>query len=394
MDKKQLVKVQTKNVKPKNVILNEYNVGVKCREYEQNLPAFLNSYFIYLKSNVLPMTRMRYLQDITFFFDYLVSETNLTEAKVAKDVAVEDINKVKATDVNLFLDYSRQYEKVQGNSVYVYENGNRTLARKKSSISVLFKHLYRDGLVDKNITDGFNPIRVPKAGEHEIKALQDNEVMIMLDAVSTGQGLTKKELQYWEKTKKRDKAILILFVTYGLRLSELQQLNVSSFNFDREEFIIYRKRDKESAMPLNRSVSEVILDYIKNERKETDPDEGLFLSLQGKRMSQRQIRELVKKYSAIGLKTSHKNGYSPHKLRATTATSLISRGNSIYDVQALLDHDQVTTTQLYAAHRANVKRDLVKNMEWEEDRVEGLEEADEKDILLSVELNDFTDKKK
>ena len=394
MDKKQLVKVQTKNVKPKNVILNEYNVGVKCREYEQSLPAFLNSYFIYLKSNVLPMTRMRYLQDITFFFDYLVSETNLTEAKVTKDVTVEDINKVKATDVNLFLDYSRQYEKVQGNSVYVYENGNRTLARKKSSISVLFKHLYRDGLVDKNITDGFNPIRVPKAGEHEIKALQDNEVMIMLDAVSTGQGLTKKELQYWEKTKKRDKAILILFVTYGLRLSELQQLNVSSFNFDREEFIIYRKRDKESAMPLNRSVSEVILDYIKNERKETDPDEGLFLSLQGKRMSQRQIRELVKKYSAIGLKTSHKNGYSPHKLRATTATSLISRGNSIYDVQALLDHDQVTTTQLYAAHRANVKRDLVKNMEWEEDRVEGLEEADEKDILLSVELNDFTDKEK
>lgn len=393
MDKKQLVKVQTKNVKPKNVILNEYNVGVKCREYEKNLPKFLNSYFIYLKSNVLPMTRMAYLQDVTFFFEYLVSETSLTKAETAKDVTVEEMNKIKASDVNIYLDYCRQYEKVHGNSVYVYENGNRTLARKKSSISVLFKHLYRDELIEKNITDGFNPIRVPKAGEHEIKALQDNEVMIMLDAVSTGQGLTKKELQYWEKTKKRDKAILILFVTYGLRLSELQQLNVSSFNFDREEFIIYRKRDKESTMPLNRSVSEVILDYIKNERKETDPDEGLFLSLQGKRMSQRQIRELVKKYSAIGLKTSHKNGYSPHKLRATTATSLISRGNSIYDVQALLDHDQVTTTQLYAAHRANVKRDLVKNMEWEEDRVEGLNEDDEKAVLSSLDLEDFTDKK-
>lgn len=394
MDKKQHVKVQTKNIKPKNVILNEYNVGLKCREYEKNLPSFLNSYFIYLKSNVLPMTRMAYLQDVTFFFEYLVSESGLTDAVEAKDVTVEDMNKIKASDVNLYLDYCRQYEKVHGKSVYVYENGNRTLARKKSSISVLFKHLYRDELVEKNITDGFNPIRIPKAGEHEIKALQDNEVMIMLDAVSTGQGLTKKELQYWEKTKKRDKAILILFVTYGLRLSELQQLNVSSFNFDREEFIIYRKRDKESAMPLNRSVSEVILDYIKNERKETDPDEGLFLSLQGKRMSQRQIRELVKKYSAIGLKTSHKNGYSPHKLRATTATSLISRGNSIYDVQALLDHDQVTTTQLYAAHRANVKRDLVKNMEWEEDRVEGLTEDDEKEILSSIDLGDFTDVEK
>ena len=70
----------------------------------------------------------------------------------------------------------------------------------------------------------------------------------MLDAVSDGTGLTKHEYSYWEKTKKRDKAILILFLTYGLRLSELQQLNLSSFNFSRGEFKIYRKRGKESIM--------------------------------------------------------------------------------------------------------------------------------------------------
>jgi site-specific recombinase XerC len=87
--------------------------------------------------------------------------------------------------------------------------------------------------------------------------------MIMLDAVSTGNGLTKKELQYWEKTKKRDKAILVLFLTYGLRLSELQMLNVSSFNFSRGEFTIYRKRNKESKMPLNKSVSLVINEYLR-----------------------------------------------------------------------------------------------------------------------------------
>jgi site-specific recombinase XerD len=66
--------------------------------------------------------------------------------------------------------------------------------------------------------------------------------------------------------------------------------------------------------------------------------------------------------------TSRRGGYSPHKLRATAATSLIGRGNSIYDVQALLDHEQVTTTQLYAQHRMNTKRDLVNGMEWELER--------------------------
>ena len=108
-----------------------------------------------------------------------------------------------------FIDYCRRYSVEKDNEVVVYENSNKTLARKKSSLSVMFKQLYRDELVEKNITDGFDPIKVPKAGEREIKALQDDEVMIMLDAVSTGTHLTDKERQYWNKTKKRDKAILI-----------------------------------------------------------------------------------------------------------------------------------------------------------------------------------------
>ena len=216
---------------------------------------------------------------------------------------------------------------------------------------------------------------MPKASEREIKALQDDEVMIMLDAVTTGANLTPKEHQYWEKTKKRDKAILLLFITYGLRLFELQQLNVSSFNFNRGEFKIYRKRDKEAIMPMNRSVTEVITDYLENERADDEKivsghEDALFLSLQGRRMTERAIRDLVKKYTSIGMSTSRRAGYSPHKLRATAATSLIGRGNSIFDVQALLDHEQVTTTQLYANHKMNVKRDLVKDMEWELERKE------------------------
>lgn len=370
---KKNIKIHNKSDKPDNIVLKEQEIIFRCEDIENRLPRFLRGYFIYLKGNVLPMTRLAYLGDVLFFFEYLVNETDLISADNPKDVTLSELNNIKAVDVNIFIDYCRRYTKEKENGIYIYENNNKTLARKKSSVSVMFKQLYRDELLDKNITDGFDPIRVPKAQEREIKALQDNEVMIMLDAVSTGNGLTKKEHQYWEKTKKRDKAILILFVTYGLRLSELQQLNVSSFNFTRGEFKIYRKRDKESVMPLNKSVTAAVEDYILNERKEigdiVDKD-ALFLSLQGTRMSSRQIRTLVKKYTSIGMQTSRSGGYSPHKLRATAATSLIGRGNSIFDVQALMDHEQVTTTQLYAAHKANVKRDLVNNMEWEVERTD------------------------
>ncbi len=375
-NRKKQIKIHNKSDKPDNIVMKEHEILLQCQEIESQLPSFLRGFFNYLKGNVLPMTRLAYLHDIRFFFNYLVNDTELTHCSDIKKIELEDFKKIKAVDVNLFIDYCRQYQVETDKAIIIYENSNKTLARKKSSISVMFKQLYRDGLLDKNITDGFDPIRVPRAGEREIKALQDNEVMLMLDAVTTGNGLTKKEQEFWQKTRRRDKAILMLFVTYGLRLSELQQLNVSSFNFNRGEFKIYRKRGKESLMPLNESVYEVITEYIELERASEDTltdeyKDALFLSLQGRRMTERQIRELVRKYTSIGMKTSREGGYSPHKLRATAATSLIGRGNSIYDVAALLDHEQVTTTQLYAAHKKNIKRDLVKDMEWEIERKEG-----------------------
>ena len=125
-------------------------------------------------------------------------------------------------------------------------------------------------------------------------------------------------------------------------------------------------------MPINNTCEMVVKDYVLNERTKSEllDDEvkdALFLSLQNKRMDPKSIRQLVKKYTSISMETSRSNGYSPHKLRATAATSLIQNGFSIYDVQNLLDHDNVTTTQLYAAHKKNVKRDIVNNFEWLDD---------------------------
>lgn len=357
--------------KPENIIRKEQEIKKLCSEIENELPRFMSGYFAYLKGNVLPMTRLAYLRDVLFFSNYLIRETDLTEAKIPKDLREHDFDKIQGRDVNIFLDYCRSYTLEDDGYIHVYENDQRSLSRKKSSLSVLFKHLYREGFVTKNITDAFNPIRVPKPGDKQIKALTEDEVMKMLDGVVHGKDLTKREQLYWEKTKLRDKAILLFFLTYGLRITELQQLNLSSFNFSRDEFIIYRKRGKESTMPLNRTARNAVLEYIEQERPkdglEEENQDALFLSLQKNRMTERQIREMVKKYTSIGLKTSRAAGYSPHKLRATAATSLIRRGSSIYDVQELLDHENVTTTQLYADHAENSRRDLIRGYELEDD---------------------------
>lgn len=369
MDQRE-TRYHNKSDKPDNLVKRENEIFERSLAIEEQLPYFMKSFFIYLKTSVLPLSRLAYLGDIQFFCHYLIKETEITQAASIKDITKEEFNDITAKDINIFIgDYCTRYKIIKENIITVYENGNRSLARKKSSLSVLFKFLYRDKIIERNITDSLNPIRLPKPGEKEIKTLEQDEVMRMLDAAQSGEGLTKKELDYWRKTKKRDKAILVLFVTYGLRLYELQHLNISSFNFNRGDFKIYRKRGKETSMPLNKSVESSIKDYLFNERAPEDRlkseyKDALFLSLQGRRMTERAIRELVKKYTSIGMATSRASGYSPHKLRATAATSLIEQGNSIFDVQNLLDHENVTTTQLYAAHKKHAKQELIRNFEW------------------------------
>ena len=189
------VKINNRSDKPDNIVLREHEIVSKCEDIQNQLPRFLRGFFAYLKGNVLPMTRLSYLNDIRFFCRYLIDETNLTDASEISDIKLEEFNRIKAVDVNVFIDYCRKYTVEKDSEILIYENGSKTLARKKSSLSVMFKQLYRDELIDKNITDGFDPIKVPKASEREIKALQDDEVMIMLDAVSTGSHLTPKERQ-------------------------------------------------------------------------------------------------------------------------------------------------------------------------------------------------------
>ncbi|SFE42781.1 tyrosine-type recombinase/integrase [Peptostreptococcus sp. D1] len=376
-------KIHNKSSKPDNIIARDNEIIKECEAIESSLPKFMREYFIFLRGSVAVTTRRAYLQDILFFCNYLVEADLYTNAEKASNITIDEFKEITSRDVNLFIgDYCNRYYKNINDDRVIFENNSRSLSRKKSSLSTLFKFLFRNEQLPSDITGGFNPIKLQKTQPDAIKRLEIDEVAIMLDTVQNGTGLTDKEKDYWLKTKLRDKAILVLFVTYGLRLSELRELNISSFNFSRGVFVIYRKRGKEVQMPINDACEKVVLDYIENERAKNEEldsknEDALFLSLQKKRMTTRSIRDLVKKYTSIAMGTSRNHGYSPHKLRATAATSMIETGFSIYDVQNLLDHDNVTTTQLYSAHRKNSKREIVKNFDWlDEDSVLGVKRND------------------
>ena len=137
MAEKKQIKVHNKSDKPDNVVLKEQEIIRQCQEIEAELPSFLRGFFAYLRGNVLPMTRLAYLHDIRFFCNYLISETALSDAEETRKIKLSDFQEIMAVDINAFIDYCRRYETETETAILVHENNNKTLARKKSSLSLV-----------------------------------------------------------------------------------------------------------------------------------------------------------------------------------------------------------------------------------------------------------------
>lgn len=145
----------------------------------------------------------------------------------------------------------------------------------------------------------------------------------------------------------RDKAILELFFSTGLRVSELCGLNQDSIDLSRDEFSVRGKGEKVRVVFLSPSAKEAIRAYLKGRK---DMEEALFVGLssirkaKSERLTPRSVERIVKQYaikSGIGKKMT------PHILRHSFATDLLQNGADIRSVQMMLGHSSVSTTQIY-----------------------------------------------
>lgn len=147
----------------------------------------------------------------------------------------------------------------------------------------------------------------------------------------------------------RNLAILELFYSTGMRLSELANLDLSSVDFQGEVLRVLGKGRKERVIPVGREALQVLKDYL-NLRRITVKDvshtdgEAIFLNRSGKRISARSIGRIVKKYA---LQVSEDQRTSPHTLRHTFATHLLNEGADLLAVKDLLGHESLSTTQIY-----------------------------------------------
>lgn len=210
-------------------------------------------------------------------------------------------------------------------------NSPVTRARKLSCLRSFFKFLAREDLITLNPLDGIDSPKIP---QKEPSYLSESEYLRLLETV-------KKEATIFYR--KRDLAIISLFLSTGIRVSELTGLRIGDVDFQEKFIKIIRKGNKEQTLPINDSIVDLLKKYFKIRPKVSFDD--FFVSKKGLPLRSNSAYHLVKKYLLLaGIK---KDKMGCHILRHTFCTMLLNKEVNLVAIQELAGHRSLETTRKY-----------------------------------------------
>lgn len=330
--------------------LNKKNIE-KLRTLLDTLPSFCKLYFRGMSETIASRTKIAYAYDLRVFFEYMQKNNSYCKKYEMKDLPLSVLDQIKREDIEEYLEYLSLYQNSNEEEIM---NDERGKSRKLASLRSFYHFFYRNELIKTNPPA---LVPMPKLHEKEIIRLEPNEVAILLDQVEEGTNLTKQQMNFHEKTKIRDLALLTLLLGTGIRVSECVGLDINDVDFDNMGIKVRRKGGYEDIVYFGDEVMYALLDYME-ERKHIIPIDGhenaFFLSIQNRRITVRAVEKLVKKYALL---VNNLKKITPHKLRSTFGTNLYQETGDIYLVADVLGHKDVNTTRKhYAAMKEDHKR--------------------------------------
>jgi len=336
-------------------------INERILSLQKELPALCTDFFRSISQTTTALTRLAYAYDLRLFFRYVCDELVSFANSVPVFLKAEDMERITARDIAGFQEYLQLYARPVGESEQdlsptLVQNQELGIMRKLCSVRSFFEYLFKNELISANVT---TLISLPRKREKPILYMEPDEVDKMLSAVLNGDGLTSNQKNYHSITRSRDVAILMMFLGTGIRVSELVGLDIDDIDFDRGAFVVTRKGGNETILYFAQSVSDALKAYLtERQQVETLPghEHALFLSLQRRRITQRAVENMVKKYALMGAPL--KKRLSPHKLRSTFGTNLYEETGDVYLVADALGHADVNTTRRhYAAMSDSRKRE-------------------------------------
>jgi len=324
----------------------------KLNEMLGDLPPFCSVFFIGIQDTTTPLTRLNYAVDLKTFFNYLVNYETQFYNKQVQTITIADIDEIDSQLIERFMAYIAYYDKEDGT---ILTNGERGKLRKLSSLRAFFKYFFCKDMLKANVA---SKVRSPKLHEKPIIRLEENETAELIYSCDTLSGFSEHQRKYNENFKTRDNAIISLFLTTGIRVSECVGLNVDDINFNLNSFRVTRKGGNQVILYFGEETAEILKNYLlyRDTLQIPKEEQALFISSQKKRMSVRSMEYLVKKYAKVATPLKK---ITPHKLRSTYGTNLYRETKDIYIVAEVLGHKDVNTTKKhYAAITDDVRRSV------------------------------------
>lgn len=274
-------------------------------------------HYVTLERGFAENTVRAYLHDLEQFSTWLSPEQRQEPARITRD------------DILAFLEDSRRRQNLAAAS----------LARRLVAVKILFRHLATERLIPADITD---VLEGPRLWRLLPDFLSTEEVERLLRIYDGRDPLTR-----------RNRAILELLYSSGLRVSELATLRLNAVSFEQSVIRVLGKGSKERLVPMGRPAQQALSDYLDQARPQLDRSGAaphVFLSARGRPLTRDRVWRVVR--DAAIQAGIHKNVY-PHMLRHSFASHLLAGGADLRVIQELLGHADISTTQIYTHVEGN-----------------------------------------
>lgn len=322
--------------------IEKYNEKVLAEQ-----PVFIKSYYYFLMGSAKQGTTAR------TYINYIIRFIKTIEKNKGKKIVSP--NEITAIDVTEYMAQLR-YIKTKRD---IRQTSHAYRAIVWSALNSFFEYCINNEMIDKN------PLKniARDSGERDdVKriALTSEEIQAVQQAIENGVGSdeAKKKQAKW---KERDLCIFLLFLSTGMRVTALTEINCEDIDYDNKIISIIDKNEKTQRYPISDSMIEIMRSWEDKRLVLLNYDylsKPFFISAKRKRIADRTVRDLIYKYTSV---LEHRIG--PHKLRSTYGTNLYKATGDLYFVQECMGHANIRTTTKYIKKNGDERMKAVKIME-------------------------------
>lgn len=295
-----------------NVIADEDTINRKNTLDFFNLPEMMEDYLFELEIRNYSLNTIKtYKSIINNFYKFLQNEEEIQHEKMI----LKSFKK--------YIGYLKRDKKVSQNYIYL--------------VTVVLKKFFEFGDIR-----ALKDVKTPKRTKYLPKSLNEDEVQRLINALDNFQTIDPPTA-HSEFLRRRNKLILALLYSSGLRVSELVNLRIDNVDIHDRTIRIRGKGEKDRLVLFDDKTKKLIQDYL---AKRDDDSEYLFINRYHRNLTPRYVQMMIKDYARVA---GIKKKVTPHILRHSFATHLLKNGVDIRAIQQLLGHSNLSTTQIYTS---------------------------------------------